>query len=163
MQSVWMMSAQKINKSVKPGHSSVQLAVMDRDPSDFTTEGKKGKVKPSLLRPHETQRGESCMPRVTPSQRHCAVFKLVILSQIRDIAFIPETSWSYSGGISVVLLINQTSAVSRESWRTEGLMYRADSERLLCRFCPAHACFFSAWESHAGKVPQTPWYFLNYL
>lgn len=45
-------------------------------------------------------------------------FELLILSQIRDITVILETSWSYCRGIYVALLINQTSAASRKYRRT---------------------------------------------
>lgn len=92
-------------------------------------------------------------------------FELLILSQIKVISLIPETSWSDCRGISVVLLINQASAASRKfgeewpaAWRT--VQNSAASDKLLWKHmfltCTSDmfglrclSCGFTAWKSHA--------------
>lgn len=75
-------------------------------------------------------------------------FELLILSQIRDIALIPDTSWSYCRGISVVLLINQTSAASWKYWRTGRLSdVRYSGAQLQINFFLGNTC--------SSLLPQT--------
>lgn len=136
----------------------VQCIQLEWDPHRFhnrTIEYKNTKRKHEFTKSLCKRGGKRhASPRVSRPQWHNSVFKLLIHSKIRDITVIPETSWSHCGGISVVPLINQTSAASRKCCRT-GL-----PSGILCRAAPPthvlHVYLRHIWFEVSVSVADSP-------